>query len=104
MKSTLKISSHINKLHQFDSERKAWLGLSVFVIAVIVGIVFGWNLVVQNHLLWLVVAGGLTISSVWWYWTMRVVRHLINSKHDEYVILQDIVDSIAEIKKDVKNL
>lgn len=99
-----KIKPHLEKLHQFDNERKGWLALSAFVVATIIGIVFGWNLVIQNHLLWLIVSGGLTISAIWWYWTMRVIRHLIQSKHDEYIILNDIVLTVQEIKENVKKL
>lgn len=99
-----RLKHHLNQLHQFDTERRGWLVLSGFVVVAVLGVIFGWNLVVQSHLIWLVVASGLTISVVWWYWTMKLVRHLINSKEDEYMILTEIVEHIHSIKEDVKKL
>jgi len=98
-----KLQQHLNKLHQFDAERKGWLILSGFVAAVILGIVFSWNYAIETHVIWLIVSSGLTITAVWWYWTMRVIRHLIQSKTDEYNILNDLLVNINEIKQDVKN-
>ena len=99
-----RLKHHLNKLHQFDTERRGWLVLSGFVVIAVLGVIFGWNLVVQSHLIWVIVSAGLTISVVWWYWTMKLVRHLISSKTDEYLILSEIIQGIQEVKQDVKNL
>jgi uncharacterized protein (DUF2062 family) len=99
-----KLKFRLNQLHQFDTERRGWLALSGFVVTAVLGVIFGWNLVVQNHLIWLVVAAGLTVSVIWWYWTMKLVRHLLHSKEDEYVILSEIVKEIRQVKEDVKTL
>lgn len=96
-----KIIYHIEQLHIIDNERKGWLVLSGFVAASILGIIFGWNMVLQNHLIWLVVAGGLTISVVWWYWTMKLIRQMIEFKREESEVLLDIVKEIQYIKNKV---
>lgn len=98
------MKKHIELLEKFDQERKSWLVLSSFVAAAIVGIIFGWNVVQTNHLIWLVSSLGLTIAVIWWYWTMRLIRHLIEHKIFESTVLQDIVEDIRHIKDEVKNL
>ena len=98
----IKIKKHIEELHIIDSQRKGWLVLSAVVTAGVLGIIFGWNAVQQYHLVWLVVSGGLIISMIWWYWTMRLIRHLIHYKVTESEILIDIVTDIRAIKTEVQ--
>jgi hypothetical protein len=98
------MNNHIETLKKFDQERKSWLVLSAFVAVGILGIIFGWNAVQTNHLIWVVSSLGLIIAVIWWYWTMRLIRHLIEHKIFEAVILQDIVEDIRHIKDEVKNL
>jgi len=100
MKATIK--KHIEELHIINSQRKGWLVLSAFVGVGVLGIIFGWNTVQQYHLVWLVVTGGLIISMIWWYWTMKLISHLIHYKVTESEILMDIVADIREIKNEVK--
>jgi ABC-type bacteriocin/lantibiotic exporter with double-glycine peptidase domain len=97
-----KIKKHIEELHIIDSQRKGWLVLSAFVASGLLGIIFGWNAVQQYHLVWLVVSGGLIVSMIWWYWTMRLINHLIHYKVTESEILSDIVEDIREIKNEVR--
>ena len=98
------MKNHIKKLQKFDQERKSWLALSVVVAVGVLGINFGWNAVQTNHLIWVVASLGLIVAVVWWYWTMRLIRHLIESKLIESKILQEIVEDIRHIKDEVKNL
>jgi ABC-type bacteriocin/lantibiotic exporter with double-glycine peptidase domain len=98
----IKIKKHIEELHIIDSQRKGWLVLSAVVAAGLLGIIFGWNAVQQYHLVWLVVGGGLIISMIWWFWTMRLINHLIHYKVTESEILNDIVEDIRAIKDEVR--
>jgi len=99
-----KLQKHITQLKSFNTERRYWLIASGFVILAVLGIIFGWNYIITDRLFWLFVSIGLTITVSWWYWTMRLIRHLIESKQDEYAILSDLVSAIQEIKEDVKKL
>lgn len=96
-----KLKKHIEELHIIDSQRKGWLVLSAFVSIAVLGIIFGWNSVRENQLVWLVVSLGLVVSMIWWYWTMRLIRHLINYKVAESEILTDVVKEIRYIKREV---
>ena len=98
------MKNHIEKLQNFDRERKSWLVLSAFVSIGAIGVIFGWNAVQTNHLIWVVSSLGLVIAVIWWYWTMRLIRHLIEHKIVESTILQELVEDIRHIKDEVKNL
>ena len=69
------MKNHIEKLQNFDRERKSWLVLSAFVSIGAIGVIFGWNAVQTNHLIWVVSSLGLVIAVIWWYWTTRLIRH-----------------------------
>jgi ABC-type bacteriocin/lantibiotic exporter with double-glycine peptidase domain len=99
-----KLSRHLQHLKAFNNQRKAWLILSALVVLVIGKIIFDETTLENHHYVWAMVAFGLTISVTWWYWTMRLIRQLIDHRRDESEILVDIVESIRDIKEDVKNL
>ena len=93
-----RLQKNLNDLTNFNHERKLWLMLSFFVVASIAGIIFGWNIIYQNKLEWALGSLGCVVSVGWWYWTMRVIRHLIRHKSEEYQILSDIIIEIRSIK------
>jgi ABC-type bacteriocin/lantibiotic exporter with double-glycine peptidase domain len=98
------MNKHIKQLQNFDQERKSWLVLSAFVAVGVLGVMFGWNAVQTNHLIWVVSSLGLVVAVAWWYWTMRLIRHLIEHKIVESTILQEIVEDIRHIRDEVKNI
>jgi len=99
-----KLTKHLQHLQAFNNQRRAWLILSFFVILETTKIIYDWSAFEAHHLLWSVVTIGLTISIVWWYWTMKMIRQLIEHRKEESEILYEIVDTIRDIKEDVKNL
>lgn len=100
-----KIFQFQKQLSIFNNQRRWWLILSCLVVLTVSGIIFDWNHIYDsNKLLWTVVSLGLTVSVVWWYWSMKLVRTLIDYRLLESEILRDIAKSINEITQEVKNL
>ena len=97
-----KLLKHVEELHKIDNQRKGWLVLSAFVSAAVLGIIFGWNWVNEHHLVWIMVSSGLVLAVVWWYWTMRLIRHLVQYKVTESEILTDIVKDIQYIRNKIE--
>lgn len=96
-----RLKKQIDALHRINDYRKAWLFLSAFVVMTIIGIIFGWNYVSRGKFLWIASSMGLLVSMTWWYWTMRLIRHLISYKIEESKILEELVVEIQTIKKEV---
>ena len=46
----------------------------------------------------------LILSINWWYWTMSIIRTLINDLYLEYSLLSEIIDEVSEIVKEHKNI
>jgi ABC-type bacteriocin/lantibiotic exporter with double-glycine peptidase domain len=97
------IFRHLEKLKAFNNQRKVWLLLSLFVMITIITVTVDINYI-QPNLLWTIVSIGVFITAVWWYWTMRIIRQLIEHQQEESEILVDVVTTIREIKEDVKKL
>ena len=97
-----KLQQNISQLKQFNRQRKLWLFLSFFVISSILGIVFDWNHIQKYQLEWSLGTAGLVVAAVWWYWTMRLIRHLIEQKTTECEILTELVVEIKTIKEEVR--
>jgi hypothetical protein len=99
------LKQHLENFKKLDRQRIIWLRLSAFVVLAVLGVLWDWNDIVQYKLGWLIGACGLIISVLWWYWTMIVIRLLIQYRAEETQILFEIVDDIKLIKKEfVKDL
>lgn len=95
------------KLSIFNKERAIWMIVSGFMIAFLITIAISWNTILETHnpKIWGAIGLTLVIVTVnWWYWTMGLVKRLLEFQKDEIVILQEIVDDIRTIKNDVQDL
>ena len=97
-----KLRNHIKDLERIEVQRRWWLFLSAAVTVAVGYIIFEWHIVRDLNLTWLVTALALLVSVLWWYWTMRVIRHFIDFRKDETEILIEIVHEVREIKDEVK--
>jgi hypothetical protein len=91
-------------LLRFDAERKFWLTISGFFAAAVIAVIYQWNDILSSHLVWITASVMLTISVIWWYWTMRVIRTILRHRHSEIEILHDLIVDIKEIKTEVSKL
>ncbi len=97
-----KLKTGIEKLETLNKQRIIWLRLSGFVVIAILAIIFDWHYVQDTKWEFLVFSSGMILSVLWWYWTMIILRHLIEQKKAESAVIIDIVEDIREIKESVK--
>ena len=97
------MKQHLTQLKKFDRQRKLWLLLSVAVISVIVGTVFDWHEIEKYKLEWSLATIGVILASIWWLWTMQIVRYLINHKIKEHQLLDEMVSNVRSIKQEIIN-
>ena len=95
------------QINVMNDQRRSWLYASSLVFAGIILLIFGWNWLDEFHsksIWWVVVSLMLLLSINWWYWTMRLVRKLLETKQEEHELLHFIIHNIREIKDDVRQL
>ena len=95
------INNQIKKLNKLDTERKSWLIVSAFIIISTLGIIFDWNSIVLCRLQYTFVGAGLVTSVVWWFWTMRLIRLLIDHRMAEAETLREILTDIRSIRQEI---
>lgn len=100
MKTNLK--THLDTLVALDRQRIIWLKISGFISVAIIAIIIGWDSIHRNHLSFFIASIGLTVSVVWWYWTMIIVRKLINARITENKMLTQLAEDFEELKKAIK--
>lgn len=98
------LQKHLRDLKKFNDQRIFWLKLSGFVVIVVLMSILDWALLGKNDLYWYLVSAGLALSVIWWYWTMMLLRHILQHRVDETEILSSILNDIREIKEEVKKL
>jgi len=95
------LKKHIVNLKAFEDRRKGWMVLSLFVTITVSYLIFDWKDIHQDNLVWVITSLGFLVAMIWWYWTMRLIRFIIQFRMEESEILHDIVLDIKDIKKEV---
>lgn len=101
------ISKIINDISKIDQQRQAWLKFSIVVFIGVIGYIVFWNKIHDLNIPvveWILISAGLSVSVIWWYWTMGIVRKTLTHQTDVVIILDEIVQTLKIIKEDVKDL
>jgi len=95
------LSQNDADLNEINNQRRYWLLASSVVFISIVILIFSWDWITntrQQSLWWVFISILLIVSVNWWYWTMQSLTTLINRTKDEFTILSDVVDELADVK------
>lgn len=99
-----KINEIQKELNQFKKQRNFWIKLSLGVVITVTTIILEWNEIKSYHLEWVVASTGLIMSMTWWYWTMRLIRQLIDHRNQEVELISELISDIKSIKDEVAKL
>ena len=99
-----KINKIQKELNQFKKQRNFWIKLSLGVVITVTTIILEWNEIKSYHLEWVVASTGLIMSMTWWYWTMRLIRQLIDHRNQEVELISELISDIKSIKDEVAKL
>ena len=97
-----KLATYIKELETIDRRRQKWTLLGAATVVTILFILFDWDDLEKRHLLWAVLSFGLVISAAWWYWTMRMIKTLLATKHNEITVLSELNDAVVDIRAQLK--
>jgi hypothetical protein len=101
------LDSHLEDLEKINNRRRSWLYASSIVVIGIIFIIFSWDWLDHFHqssVWWVIVSLMLVISINWWYWTMRVVRLLLDHQHAQHMLLRCIIEDVVQSREDIKHL
>lgn len=103
---TQKLKTFRDHLTTLNHDRIIWMYLSITVVAVSLTLVYGWGKLIafDSHLLWAVVStAAIVIAVAWWYWTMSLIRRLLEIQIDVVDILKELTTDIKDIRGEVKD-
>ena len=92
---------------RLNRQRKYWLIFSsVIFIGVILVIVFSTNInnLKSEAIWWGIGAVGLVVSVNWWYWTLTLVRRVLEHQIKMVLLLEEITTDVTGIRLDIREL
>lgn len=105
---------HNLKINYLNSQRQYWLYASSVAVSGIILLMVFWDFLDgmrSTTIWWIIVSIMLIVSINWWYWTIKLIRILIDQRKDEIKIINELVidiklikSSISELNKELKNL
>jgi hypothetical protein len=99
-----KFKSDINRL---NNQRILWLTFSSLIFLGVIILIFFSNKIndLQSQSVWWLIGSiGLLVSVNWWYWTLMLVRNVLQHQIDTITILSEITKDVKEIKTDITEL
>jgi|LakMenEpi03Aug12_release.lakeMendotaPanAssembly.Ray.scaffolds.fasta_scaffold356048_2 hypothetical protein len=104
---TILIEKHTQEIIKINLQRRRWLVASSVVFVCVVLLIFGWDWLTGLHeksIWWVIVSLMLIVCMNWWYWTMKVIYHLLEHQSNEYAIIADLLNDIKALKKQLSEL
>lgn len=99
------VKENLKKIDDLEKERIFWLKISAFVVFISTLMIFNWKYFVQAELIFTVTSIGIFITIIWWYWTMNIIKKLIQIKLSETLLLDELTSTTKDIKeKIIKNI
>lgn len=98
------LEQHVNEIKKLDQSRMLWLHLSSYIVISILIFLANWIFLDNNVVYLIVTASGLILTITWWYWTMKMIRQLLNHRITEAKILKAIIHDIRDVKKEIKKI
>lgn len=103
---TIKFRIHEKTFKKIEKQRSCWFKIGVIFAPTITIVILEWdNILALKNDIWMII--GLTIAGigfVWWFWTMWIIKKLVQMKLIEIQVLQDTVKDIKTVNEDVKKL
>jgi len=93
------IDEYIEILLKLNRERILWLIISGFVCFSIVVILFELPNIQNLRIVWAFVITGIIMTVVWWYWTMMLIRKILQLNLIERKIIEEILSDIEDLRK-----
>jgi hypothetical protein len=105
---TKKLILEFNKsIVRLKNQRNIWLiSSSVFAVGAILIILFSESIANFHspNFWWAISSVSLIVSVNWWYWTISLIRDVLDHQTNVIKILSEITTDVREIKTDINVL
>jgi len=94
---------YLSKILKLNRQKILWYKLSAIVVGGIALLIYEYDYIVNKHLERYFIFAGLIVSAIWWYWTMGVLSTLFSIKNYQLKLMDEILEGIKDIRKDVRS-
>jgi len=101
------ISTFKSDIIRLNNQRKRWLVFSSIIFVGVILIIFFSEKINNLHyhsIWWLIGSIGLIVSINWWYWTLTLIRRVLQHQIDTVILLSEITNDVKSIKTDINDL
>ena len=94
-------------LTKFKIQFNYWIKFSVLFIFLLILTFVEWDDIASLNRtdIWIGITAFFSlVAAGWWYWTMFIVKTLMNQRQEEINILNDVIRDIRDIKNNLTNL
>ncbi len=101
------LEQHTREINRINEQRRAWLIASSIVFSCVILLIVSWDWISGLHassIWWGIVSLMLLVCMNWWYWTMKVIHHLLQHQSNEYAIISELLDDIKQLKKQINGI
>lgn len=96
------IKKLLNTFQKIEKQRTIWIRLSIITAVIMLGIVLDWSYIATNPThLWIIFTLGLLLSVIWWIWTMRLIKVLLDTKQNLLSIMLELTKNISETRLEI---
>lgn len=99
--------AHNLTISYLNTQRQYWLYASSVAVSGIVLLIAFWDFLStfqSTSVWWAIVSIMLIVSVNWWYWTIKLIRILIDQRKSELKIINELVIDIKTIKYSLSEL
>lgn len=104
-KTTKLLIQHEKDLEILNTRRFMWTWSSLLTIICTIVLTFAWEWLdsIKTASIWWFISSIMIIVAInWWYWTIRIIRIVINHQRIEYELIKSILHDIRSLKHDIK--
>lgn len=101
------IATFKSDILRLNDQRKRWLTFSSIVFVIVIMIIFFADKINNLHyqsIWWLLGALGVLVSINWWYWTLTLIRRVLQHQIDTVILLSEITNDVKDIKTEINDL
>lgn len=95
-------NSRTQLISELQEQARGWVVLGIGVIIFYPVIFFNWDLFEKYNLLIPLAICGIVGTSIWWFWTMRIVFKLLDIRREETLSFDEILKELKTIRKQLQ--
>ena len=101
------LERHNRDIDKLNNQRQLWLYASSVVLVAVLFLIFGWDWLSSlssRKLWWLIISSMILIAVNWWYWTMSLIKQLMEHHTNSIKVIKSLISDINAVRSDLTDI